>query len=80
MTSLEWSPSGDDVYCGFSSGRLVQFNVKFSERVMNHVLLYPEQYGSAVVQLSSVKNCLLVSTMDRAFVVDTDTHKLNQVL
>ena len=79
MISLEWGPNGDDVFCGFSTGRLVQFSVKFSERVMIHVPLFPDQYGSDIVQLSVHKNSLLVSTLERAFVLDTETSRLSQV-
>ena len=79
VSSLEWSQNGEDIFCGFKSGRLVQFNVKFSEGIMKHVPLYPTQYDSAVVQLAASNDLLLVSTLDRAFLLDTFTHKLNQV-
>ena len=57
----------------------MQFNVRFKEGIMNHVQLYPENYGSTVVQLSISKSLLLVSTLDRAFVLDISTNKLIQV-
>ena len=57
----------------------MQFNVKFKDGIMNHVQLYPDQYGSAVIQLSSSENLLLVSTVDRAFLLDIRTNKLTQV-
>ena len=46
---------------------------------MNHVPLFPEQYGSNIVQLSVYKTSLLVSTLERTFVLDTETNKLSQV-
>lgn len=76
---MEWSQNGEDIFCGFDMGRLVQFTVKFKEGIMKHVPLHPEQYGSSVVQLSVNKNLLLVSTLDRAFILDVDTNKLDQV-
>jgi len=46
---------------------------------MNHAPLLPEQYGSDIVQLSVHKTSLLVSTLERTFVLDTETNKLSQV-
>lgn len=57
----------------------MQFNVKFKDDLMKHVQLYPDNYGSAIVQLSVSANSLLVSTMDRAFLLDINTNKLVQV-
>lgn len=79
MNCIEWSQNGEDIFCAFSLGRLVQFNVKFKDGIMNHVQLYPDQYGSAVIQLSNSENLLLVSTVDRAFLLDISTNKLAQV-
>lgn len=79
VSCLEWSENGEDIFCGFDLGRLVQFSVKFNEGAMNRVPLDPENYGSSLVQLSVSENLLLVSTLDRAFLLDTNTHKLDQV-
>lgn len=79
MSCIEWSQNGADIFCGFDLGRLVQFNVKFKDGVMKHIQLYPDNYGSAVVQLSVSENLLLVSTLDRAFLLDISTNKLIQV-
>lgn len=79
MSCIEWSQDGADIFCGFDLGRLVQFNVRFKDGVMKHIQLYPDNYGSAVVQLSVSENLLLVSTMDRAFLLDISTNKLIQV-
>ena len=76
---MEWNESGEDIFCGFNSGRLVQFNVRFKEGAMKHIQLNPENYGSAVVQLSASGSLLLVSTLDRAFLLDINTNKLVQV-
>ena len=76
---IEWSQNGEDIYCGFSLGRIVHFNVKFKSDAMNHIPLYPEQYGSSVVQLSLSENLLLVSTLERTFLLDVITNKLDQV-
>lgn len=76
---IEWNHNGEDIFCGFGSGRLVQFNVKYKDGLMNHVPLNPDQYGSSIVQLSASENLLLVSTLERAFIVDIVTHKFSQV-
>jgi hypothetical protein len=76
---VEWSQNGGDIFCGFELGRLVQFNVRFKDGVMKHVPLYPDNYDSGVVQLSSSGSMLLVSTIDRAFLLDIGTNKLVQV-
>ena len=46
---------------------------------MAHVPLYPEHYGSSVVQLSLHESLLLVSTLERTFCLDVSTNKLDQV-
>lgn len=79
VNCIEWSQNGEDIFCGFSLGRIVHFNVKFKSDIMNHVPLYPEQYGSSVVQLSLNQSLLLVSTLDRTFLLDVSTNKLDQV-
>ncbi len=79
MNCIEWSQKGEDIYCGFSSGRIVHFNVKFKNDLMTHVPLNPEQYGSSVEQLSLTGNLLLISTIDRSFILDVSTNKLDQV-
>lgn len=79
VTCIEWSQNGDNIFCGFKMGRLVQFSVKFKDGVMKHLPLYPDQYGSCVIQLSVSGNLLLVSTLDRAFILDIVTNKLDQV-
>ncbi len=79
VVSLIWGPNGEDIFCGFTTGRLVRFSVKFSEKSMHHVPICPEQYGSDIVQLSVLKTSLLVSTLERTFALDTETNKLSQV-
>lgn len=79
MNCIEWSQNGEDIFCGFSSGRVVHFHVKFKSDVMKHIPLYPEQCGSEVVQLSISEGLLLVSTLDRTFLLDVNTNKLDQV-
>ena len=78
VSALEWGTNGDDLYCGFASGRLIQFRLRFVDGDMSHVPL-PENFGSHVIQLSSSVDTLLISTMERALVLDTKTHKLDQV-
>lgn len=53
--------------------------MKFKDGIMKHVPLFPEQYGSSVLQLSIGKSLLLVSTLERAFILDISTNKLDQV-
>ncbi len=79
ISCLEWSRNGQDVFCGFNSGRLVQFNVQFSEGIMKQMPLSPEQYESSIVQLSATDSQLLVSTLNRAFILDVNTYKVDQV-
>lgn len=79
VSCIEWSQNGEDIFCGFSLGRLVLFNVRFQDGIMNHVQLHPENYGTAVVQLSVSENLLLVSTLDRSFLLEISTNKLVQV-
>lgn len=57
----------------------MQFNVRFKDGLLKHVQLCPDNYGSAVVQLSVSEGLLLVSTLDRAFLLDISTNKLIQV-
>ena len=79
VSCIEWNQNGDDIFCGFSLGRLVQFNVKFKDGTMNHVQLHPENYGSTVVQLAVSEHLLLVCTLDRGFLLDIISNKLIQV-
>lgn len=79
VNCIEWGQNGEDIFCGFNLGRIVYFKVKFKGDTMNHIPLYPEQFGSSVVQLSYSESLLLVSTMDRTFLLDVSTNKLDQV-
>ena len=45
---------------------------------MEHVAL-PENYGSRIIQLSSCGRTLLVSSLERAMLLDTQTFTLKQV-
>lgn len=78
ISALEWSPTGDNLYIGFSTGRLIHFHLQYPEGAFSPVE-FPENYGSRVVQLSASSQALLVSTEQRALLVDVQTHKLDQV-
>ena len=77
-TSLEWSPGGDHLYIGFTTGRVIQFHLQYPDGAFSPVPL-PENYGSRIVQLSASNQALLVSTEERTLLVDIKSHKLDQV-
>lgn len=76
VRALEWR--GDELFCGFGMGRVICMRLSIHDGTMSP-LTFPESYGSAVTQLSCRGNSLLVSTQERTWVVDTETHKLEQV-
>ena len=78
VSCLEWSPAGDNLYIGFPTGRVIQFHLQYPEGAFSPVQL-PEHYGGSVIQLSASGQALLVSTEERALLVDVKTHKLDQV-
>lgn len=78
VTCLEWSPSGENLYVGFATGRVIQFHLQYPDGAFSPVSL-PDNYGSQVVQLSASNQALLVSTEERALLVDVNTYKLDQV-
>lgn len=78
ISALEWSPAGDNLYIGFTTGRVLQFHLQFPDGSFSPVQ-FPEQFGSRVVQLSASSQALLVSTEQRALLVCVQTHKLDQV-
>ena len=76
VRALEWK--GDHLFCGFDMGRVVQIKINIHEGTLSP-LTFPGNYGSTVTQLSCKGNTLLVSTVERTWVVNTETHKLEQV-
>ena len=78
ISCLEWSPAGDNLYIGLPTGRVIQFHLQYPDGGFSPVQL-PENYGSSVIQLSASSQALLVSTEQRALLVDVKTHKLDQV-
>ena len=76
VRALEWN--GDELFCGFELGRVIRMKINIYDGTMS-TLTFPESYGSRVTQLSCKGNSLLVSTVERTWMVDTETHKLEQV-
>ena len=76
VRALEWN--GDELFCGFELGRVIRMKINIYDWTMSP-LTFPDSYGSGVTQLSCKGNSLLVSTVERTWMVDTDTHKLEQV-
>ncbi len=76
MRALEWN--GDELFCGFDLGRVIRIKINIRDGTMSSLAL-PESYGSAVTQLSCKGNTLLVSTVERTWMVNTETYKLEQV-
>ena len=80
VSSLEWSPAGDNLYVGFTNGRVIQFHLQYPDGAFTPGPdEFPQHYGSHVTQLSASAQALLVSTEERALMVDLKTHKLAQV-
>jgi len=74
--ALEWR--GDDIFCGFEHGRVIRRRLNVYDGTMASVA-FPENFGSQVIQLSSKGNSLLVGTVERTWIMNIDTHKLEQV-
>ncbi len=76
VRSLEWN--GDELFCGFELGRVIRLKINIRDGTLLSLAL-PESYGSAITQLSCKGDTLLVSTIERTWVVNTETLKLEQV-
>ncbi|KAL5463455.1 hypothetical protein EMCRGX_G032350 [Ephydatia muelleri] len=77
VTALTWSRDEPVLYCGYLSGKLVLFYFSFRAETMQATRL--PDCGSEVVQLSVCEDLLLISTMARAFLLNTKTLQITQV-
>lgn len=77
MNALVWSQDGSYLYCGYASGRILQFHFDFEEGVMEATPVL--ECGSPVVQLSASRQLLLISTLARTWLLETDSGRVTQV-
>ena len=75
VSSLTWGHDGEYLYCGFVSGRLLQFHL--DQWTMEATPLL--DCGSAVVQLSVSGHNLLISTLARSLLLEVNTGRWTQV-
>lgn len=77
VSCVVWGSEGEYLYCGFISGRLLQFHFQFDQEVMKATPLL--DCGSPVVQLSVGGRSLLISTLARSLMLEADTGRWTQV-
>ena len=77
VSCVVWGSEGEYLYCGFISGRLLQFHFQFDQEVMKATPLL--DCGSPVVQLSVSGRNLLISTLARSLILEADTGRWTQV-
>ena len=75
VSSLSWDHDGKYLYCGFVSGRLLQFLLDQWTMEVTPLL----DCGSAVVQLSVSGYSLLISTLARSLLLEVNTGRWTQV-
>ena len=77
MNALMWSRDGTYLYCGYASGKLLQFYFDFEDGVMEATPML--ECGSPIMQFSLNRRLLLISTLARSLLLETDSGRLTQV-